>query len=393
MRTVNMGPNKHSIDLAGSIPSCGCIRTLLSSFLSQTLRLVRMVPFFRHFIYVLLIFLVTNTHVVMGEKITRKRRDPNKKYPDHCKCHPHDGKGGRIAYLILVHSKRTIEDAVPLIKSIWGPRTIIIIHIGMCTSGVLFVFCEYLGIYSSHSSSPLNIDRKTPWEDYETSELHRMIKDNSCRTCGADIHVESKFDARWGTWSMNDATLWAMEKLVYNPRYENKWDAMINLSGDTLSVYTPQKLSRLFDPSAERSLSGINFVTSSGCATGLIPTNILHFPYNWAKRVHYERFGEFILNHIDKEGTERVTTNLTIHFGSQWMILTPKFVEYIVNELQMEDSLANVFKKELISREMIMSDEAFIPTLLANHEEFKTTLPQTLPSGDLEIMPEISAVR
>ena len=192
---------------------------------------------------------------------------------------------------------------------------------------------------------------------------------------------------------MNHPTHWAMEQLTLNPRYKDMWDVFINLSGDSFPVYTPQKLSRMFDPSLEKSLYGINFVTSSSCVTGLLPTNILHFPDHWHKRGHYDEAGEFVVSYTEKEGGEPITTKLTIHFGSQWMTLSPNFVEYIVNELRREGSLANAFKDALIAKKRLMSDETFIPTLLAHHEEFNTTLPKLLPSGRLEIMPEISILR
>lgn len=86
--------------------------------------------------------------------------------------------------------------------------------------------------------------------------------------------------------------LQGMHQLVTNLRFANRWDVYINLSADSLPVYTPQTLSRLFDPNPSTPLNhgplyGINFVTASSCPTGLRPTNIHDFPERWHKRAHY----------------------------------------------------------------------------------------------------------
>lgn len=179
---------------------------------------------------------------------------------------------------------------------------------------------------------------------------------------------------------MNLPTIWSMTELITNKRFDGFWDVYMNLSADTLAVYTPQVLSDYFDPKSDPNnrrglLHSINFVTSSSCATGLVPTSVDSFPSSWHKRKHYGAHGDFDTAYVDEFGEEK-NGKLTIHFGSQWMILTTDFVRYIALALQREDSLATVFKKELIYRKVLMTDETFIPTILANHPDFSQTLPK-----------------
>jgi hypothetical protein len=97
--------------------------------------------------------------------------------PFECFCHPHDGKGGRIAYLITLHNNRTLDDAQVLLKSIVAPGNIVIIH----------------------------IDKKLPWTTYLASPLRSLIE--SCN-CGSEIFVDSIYDCVWGSWSMLDPLHW-----------------------------------------------------------------------------------------------------------------------------------------------------------------------------------------
>ena len=178
-----------------------------------------------------------------------------------------------------------------------------------------------------------------------------------------------------------------MMELTTNPTFLNEWDVYINLSADTLPVYTPQVISNMFDPRVDGKegrgvLQGLNFVTSSSTQTGLVPTNINMFPSVWHKRIHYESHGSFNITYTDRDGSER-REDIVIHFGSQWMILTPEFVKYVATEIQRHDSLESRFKEALIGREMLMSDETFIPTLLARHPRFKETIPKIDDDGAL----------
>lgn len=108
--------------------------------------------------------------------------------PDSCGCFPHDGTGARIAYLITLHNKQTLDDGFKLFKSIAAPGNIILIH----------------------------IDRKLESQDYERSDFYKLtMSDNDCMTCGAEVLVDSKFDLEWGKWSMNDPTHWSKFMCYY----------------------------------------------------------------------------------------------------------------------------------------------------------------------------------
>jgi len=290
--------------------------------------------------------------------------------------------GARIAYLITLHNQRTLEACISLIKAIASQQHIILIH----------------------------IDTKFPKEDYENSSFMKYIHD--CSFCGASFMIESIYDLEWGQWSMMEPTLWAMRVLTSNPKFNNQWDVFINLSSDSMPVYTPQTLSRLFDVE-DGPLKDINFVTSHSCITGLRPTNINIFPSTWHKRKHYEQGGAFEIIHsendyYDNHHTENnnknvihrngnhlheMKTTLQIHFGSQWMILTPSFVRYITESMARPDSLPYQFKEELIRKKVLMADEIFIPTLISHHSIFNQTLPRVLEDGNLESMEEIYSIR
>ena len=196
----------------------------------------------------------------------------------------------------------------------------------------------------------------------------------------------------------------AMQELTTNPKYKNKWDVFINLSADSLPVYKPHILSQYFhvhscNNKKNGPLHNINFVTSSSCPTGLLPTNINRFPKLWHKSGHYLEKGDFVISmasrhcihdnndcknyNYEEDGNGNYNITLTIHFGSQWMALTPSFVEYIATSMKDVHSIPSQFKRQLIEKERLMADETFIPTLLVNHLNFRETLPIVLKDGTL----------
>lgn len=263
---------------------------------------------------------------------------------NNCGCFYHNSKGARIAYLITLHNERTLNESLTLMKSIAVQNSIIIIH----------------------------IDKKLPIEKYISSELREFI-DGGCSACGAKVLVEQKFNLKWGSWEMNSPTHWAMTELVDNPKFSKHWDNFVNLSGDSMAVYTPQVLSNMLGESGP--LYGYNFVTSSSCLTNMRPTSLkTDVPSYYFKRMHYESDGDFVVRYIDDNGNEKNET-ITIHIGSQWMILDQDAVKYIVLSLKRNDSFPSKFRDEFIRRGNIMSDETFIPTLLAHHPTLRDSLP------------------
>ncbi len=232
----------------------------------------------------------------------------------------------RIFYLVGIHNNRTLQDAIYLFRGIRDPRNTILFH----------------------------LDVKLDFEVYQRSALRQELE--AC-PCGSHVEVASVHNASWSTWSMNLPTLWAMEQAVR--KYAGKWDVFINLSGDTLPVYTPDRISELFGGP----LKGINFITSSSCETGLLPTPITAFPKWWHKRSHYSDHPAS-LDYADEDGTKHFNVKLTTYFGSQWMALLPDWCEYLVTQLKRPDSLPTKFRDYLIATKKLMTDETFIPTLI-----------------------------
>lgn len=231
----------------------------------------------------------------------------------------------RIFYLVTIHNNRTLDDAVFLFRGIRDPRNIILIH----------------------------VDVKFDFRFYQASALRQEVE--AC-PCGSHVEVDSVQNATWGTWSMLLPTLWGMGKAVN--QYRGKWDIFINLSGDTLPVYKPNRIAQLFGGP----LAGINFVTSTACETGLIPTPITAFPEHWHKRTHYSRHPAS-LDYTDEDGEKHYNvTNLTIHFGSQWMTLQAEWCEYLIRQLDREDSLPSRFRDYLISTKKLMAGRCIVLT-------------------------------
>jgi Core-2/I-Branching enzyme len=279
--------------------------------------------------------------------------------PSMCSCTVESDKSNvaRIAYLIIVHNYQTLEDAALLFQAIRSVHNLIFIH----------------------------VDRKVGIDAYYDSTLYEQVR--IC-PCGSSVLAKSVYSAEWSTWSMNYPTLWGMEQAL---RRRDEWDVFINLSGDSFPVYKQNIIGNLF----ATELKGINFVTSSSCETGLLPTNIDHFPEWWHKRKHYLHHpeGDVPISFInDRFENESIT--LKIHFGSQWVALQPDFCDYIIRSLENEDSLPSRFRDYLVKMERRMTDETFLPTLLMHVAPFnKTSLPRILSNRSLATRPTMSALR
>jgi hypothetical protein len=274
-------------------------------------------------------------------------------------CEQHNVQTGlaRIAYLVTVHNDRTLEDATPLFRAIRSSHNLIFIH----------------------------VDAKLDMQVYYDSSLYQEITE--C-PCGSPVVVDSVHAAEWSSWSMNDPTFWGMEQALLQ---RENWDVFINLSGDSLPVYNQAVIGRLF----ASELKGINFVTSSSCETGLLPTNVYHFPEWWHKRKHYTNYpdGDVVLDYVDENGQTQSIT-MQIYFGSQWVALTPDFCDFVVTSLARDDSLASRFRDYLIESERLMTDETLLATLLMHVLPFSTTVPTIFQTnGTLVTRPEMAALR
>jgi hypothetical protein len=277
-----------------------------------------------------------------------------------CQC-AHDQQqelDTRFLFLITVHNKRTIEDAVYAFRALRAAKNIILIH----------------------------VDKKCDWNVYLNSTLYKEV--TAC-PCGTHVQVDSLHDSKWSTWSMNLPTLWAME--LGTTKYKDQWDVFMNLSGDTLPVYTIDVMSRLFDGP----LRNTNFVTSSSCETGFLPSSIYIFPEYWHKRRHYTSHpdGDAIITYVDNTHGAKQTVQLKTYFGSQWMALRPDFCEWIVASLRDPNSLPSKYRDWLVKYQKLMTDETFIPTLLMQVSPFNETLPAVNKDGALKALPSMKAIR
>lgn len=252
--------------------------------------------------------------------------------------------GARIFYLLVVHNNRTMNEALHLFRGIRDPRNTIVIH----------------------------IDVKFGLIPYEASTLKQEIE--AC-PCGSHVEVASVHNSSWSSWSMNEPTLWGIAKAVKD--YPEKWDVFINLSGDTLPVYTPERIARLFGGP----LAKANFVTSHSCETGLVPTSINFFPEKWHKRGHYSQHPAS-LEYVDDIGVTHSNVSLETFFGSQWMSLHFDWCQFLTRELGRPDSLASRYRGYLMETRKLMTDETYIPTLLMHY--FPETVPELDEDGYLE---------
>ncbi|KAL7494451.1 hypothetical protein ACHAWT_003144 [Skeletonema menzelii] len=313
----------------------------------------------------------------------------------------------KMAYLISVHNRRTIHDGAYLLKSLMetshpGNTAVILIHVD-----------HRVGI-----ANPAEVAKNETLKNqflYHESPLRRYVDAclaNSCARSNNDsndgahktnadnnvlLEVHSHFAPNWGQWSMNQPTIWGMEYLLYHPQFQrntNKlrlgktmssenpsslpppWDVFVNLSGDTLPVISAQRISQLFN-TIDGPLGNTNFVTSSSCATGLIPTSIFDFPKGTMKRSHYFQHGiPKRHSYVDTlSGEWKINVETPIYFGSQWMALTHDFVNYVIRSLSHPNGLGSVLKKTFVDTEVQMTDESFFATVLMN-SPFNNTIPK-----------------
>jgi len=270
-------------------------------------------------------------------------REPSENVPScpaRCLKERKELTGSRIFYLVILHNERTLNDAVHLFRAIRDPRNTILIHVDAKAKHLL---------------------------KNQTTLLHQEIK--SC-SCGSAVRIESVHDVKWSHWSMNLPTLWGLQLAV--EEYSGQWDVFINLSGDNLPVYMTNTMA---DTLAHLPY---NFVTSSSCETGIMPTSVYVFPSWWHKRAHYtnrDKQPDPGFEYATQDGKRRNQTMIT-HFGSQWVILQADFCAWLVQELKRQDSLPSLYQNYLIASEKLMTDETFIPTLIMHIEEFKETQPK-----------------
>jgi hypothetical protein len=258
----------------------------------------------------------------------------------------------RIFYLILIHNKRSANDALYLFRAIRDPRNIIVIHFD---KKVEYMIRPHI----RRTSTDNNDDNNDDVTATSSPPLPLLQEIESC-SCGSKVIVDSIHSVEWSKWSMNLPTLWGMN-IATSTQYNQAWDVFINLSGDTIPIYTTKTMASLL-----KNLS-YNFVTSRSCETGLLPTNVYTFPKYWHKRRHYTSDDtELDPTFTYQNNNDKIIRNKTIvtHFGSQWIIVQNSFVSWLMEQLHNNDSWPSQFRDYLEESGKLMTDETFIPSIL-----------------------------
>lgn len=202
-------------------------------------------------------------------------------------------------------------------------------------------------IYDSENWYLVHVDSK--YASVRSDLLESML------ALGPNVDWGQVFDVRWARWSMIEPTLWAMVRLLPKP-----WEVFINLSGDSWPVLQPISLRRWLAATAPH-----NLVTSGpSCPTGLRPTARSEFGDGWHKKQAYPQ--------PMVEGTD-----LEAYYGSQWMVLRRDFVEFLVRQLELKDTMASKLRDWFVGGWVEVEgvglvkphipDETFFPSLLAYH--------------------------
>ena len=271
----------------------------------------------------------------------------------------------RIFYLILIHNIRTANDALFLFRAIRDPNNIVLIHFDQKVKHLL---------PKNQAVSTTTGSNQVPESTADTLNVLPLLQEIESCSCGSKVVVESIFSVEWSKWSMNFPTLWGME-VATSPEYVNEWDVFINLSGDTMPVYSVDTMAYMLQSVT------YNFVTSRSCETGLLPTNVYSFPKFWHKRRHYTRdeteLDPSFTFTVTKAGVHVGSNNnddeyvdvqrhkkIQVHFGSQWVILQQPFVVWLTEQLRDDASWPSQFRTYLQNSNFLMSDETFIPTIL-----------------------------
>ncbi|KAJ8602683.1 hypothetical protein CTAYLR_003755 [Chrysophaeum taylorii] len=223
--------------------------------------------------------------------------------------------GVRVAYLVLAHDEATLRAAARLVDVLYDEDDTFLVHID-----------------SKYASPKVELLRDA-------------------------VRWAQLFDVQWARWSMVEPTLWAMRELG-----SVEWDVFINLAGDSWPVLEPVSLKRKLED-----VKHLNFVTSGpSCPTGLRPTARSEFGDGWHKKQAYPH------------PMIGAVPSLEAYYGSQWMILSRQFVEFVVDELKNPGSPAALLRNWFVHGWMDVPDvgrvkphipdETFFPSLLAYHK-------------------------
>lgn len=236
----------------------------------------------------------------------------------------------KLAFLILVHNQDTLNGCVRLLDALY------------------------------HEDHTFYVHFDTKMEKASYSYEWRIM------SYGRKVNMRklSLHNLKWGSWGM--LAPWFSVAQLLTKKEKRRWDYFINLSGDSYPVLKPFPLrQRLLENGLH-----LNYMTCSAGITGLRPVAWSQFDATWHKR---KAFPFPIVS-----GDERFES-LEAHYGSQWMVVTATFVNFVLDELEKKGSfterLAHWFEhgslevdtgRHKMRVKPHIPDEIFFPTILMN---------------------------
>lgn len=209
-----------------------------------------------------------------------------------------------IAYFMLVH--RYPKQFKRLFKSIYHEKNHYVIHIDKRADQIIF---DEIDLFLS---------------DYKNASL-----------------LESK-EAIWGGYSLVDAQLRGIEKLIANG---SAWDYFINLSGQDFPLKSQDFIMEY--------LSGFDCCEFIKVVNQkLVRPETMHRIKDYVQEIN----GELV---VSTTSNRPFLKGATPYIGNQWMILSKRFCEFITHSPELE-----VFKD--FYRNTLISDESFFQTVLMN---------------------------
>ncbi|MDP2090193.1 MAG: beta-1,6-N-acetylglucosaminyltransferase [Candidatus Gracilibacteria bacterium] len=209
-----------------------------------------------------------------------------------------------IAYLVLVH--RLPKQFKRLFKAIYSPNNYYLIH----------------------------IDKKADKDLHE--EIKEFINDFQ------NTYILESENIVWGGYSMVQVELNGIKKLL---EISDKWDYFINLSGQDYPLKSQKEITNYLSKNLNN-----NFLK--------VADQLIERPETMNRIDNYFVDNGTNMSEIKSKKREFLD-NVTPYIGGQWMILTRKCCEFIINDLETKK-----FEKFYINT--LIADESFFQTLLMN---------------------------
>jgi len=203
----------------------------------------------------------------------------------------------------------------------------------------------FKSIYHADNHYLIHIDKGAEAETVDDITLFLKDYDN------ASI-LESK-DAIWGGYSLVDAALRGIKKLV---NMDVKWEYFINLSGQDFPLKSQAEILSFLNLH-----KGVEFIKVADQAK--IRPETLHRIKDYVQEV-----GDKL--EIDPLANRMFLKGVTPYIGNQWMILSRAFCEFITYSPELK-------KFENFYRNTLIADEGFFQTVLMN-----TTFKSVIVSDD-----------